>query len=601
MNWLRNLSIAKKIALSFLVLLFLVISFGTWTYRFSNSVYQDSYLILTESQPFAQLAQQMSRDVIQVQQWLTDISATRAQDGLDDGFSEAEASYKSFLKGLQQFEEMYQREGDSAGLQAVKQLRTRIEDYYNVGQTMAKAYISGGPAAGNREMANFDQAAEDLSRALVPFVDQQTGELRTALTGLQTMAEALQTGVIAICLVVALLILSVGLLLVRSIATPLKKTVEMIQALEQGNLEQRLNMTSTDEVGIMAQSMDKFADNLRDEVISAFENIAAGNFTFKATGVIRQPLAKANAALNEVMAQIQIAGEQIASGSNQISDSSQTLSQGATEQASSLEEISASLNELSSQTTTNAENATQANCLATEVQSSAQNGSHKMAEMVAAMNAINESGQNISKIIKSIDEIAFQTNLLALNAAVEAARAGQHGKGFAVVAEEVRNLAARSAKAASETADLIEASVEKTANGSVIANETATALDGVVNGIGKVTDLVAEIAAASKQQAQGVGQINHGVTQIDQVTQQNTGIAEESASAAEELTGQADQLHQMLMRFTLEQRQGTQTAITPTKQKAQANISWKQVEQEQSRSPQQKHRIELADKDFGKY
>ena len=255
--------------------------------------------------------------------------------------------------------------------------------------------------------------------------------------------------------------------------------------------------------------------------------------------------------LNDVLGQVQVAGEQIASGSGQVADSSQSLSQGATEQASSLEEISASLNQLSSQTTSNAENANQANQLSGEVQSAAQKGQTQMKSMVAAMTEINEAGQNISKIIKTIDEIAFQTNLLALNAAVEAARAGQHGKGFAVVAEEVRNLAARSAKAAEETAELIEGSVEKTENGSMIANQTATALESIVGGIGKVTDLVAEIAAASSEQAQGVAQINQGITQIDQVTQQNTASAEESAAAAEELSGQAAGMQEMLQRFKL--------------------------------------------------
>jgi len=224
-----------------------------------------------------------------------------------------------------------------------------------------------------------------------------------------------------------------------------------------------------------------------------------------------------------------------------------------------------------------------------------------MSSMSSAMEEINQSGQNISKIIKVIDEIAFQTNLLALNAAVEAARAGQHGKGFAVVAEEVRNLAARSAKAAAETAQLIEGSVEKTQNGNEIAGRTSSALEEIVEGITKVSDLVGEIAAASNEQAQGINQVNQGLGQIDTAIQQNTATAEESAAAAEEMSSQAGQLQHMLSRFKLAEGRSVQFSAqppTPLPEKTQAvsGQDWKQM-----LSQKPKATIQLDDDDFGKF
>ncbi|MBN2428413.1 MAG: Cache 3/Cache 2 fusion domain-containing protein [Deltaproteobacteria bacterium] len=377
-----------------------------------------------------------------------------------------------------------------------------------------------------------------------------------------TLAETFDTTIweiIAIAGGIILLTIPVAFLFARGISNPLEKTVDMIESLEAGRLDKRLNMERKDEIGRLATTMDAFADNLQTEILAAFDKLADGDFTFEAKGLIREPLSRANANLNKIMAQIKITSEQIASGSTQISDSSQSLSQGATEQASSLEEITSSMTEMSSQTKQNAENATQANQLSAQARDAAEKGNEQMNEMMKAMDDINESGQNISKIIKVIDEIAFQTNLLALNAAVEAARAGQHGKGFAVVAEEVRNLAARSAQAARETADLIEGSVAKAENGVDIAQDTAKALSEIVIGITKTTDLVAEIAAASNEQSQGIGQINQGLSQIETVTQQNTANAEESAAASEELAGHADRLRQMVARFRLEMADGEAT------------------------------------------
>ena len=276
--------------------------------------------------------------------------------------------------------------------------------------------------------------------------------------------------------------------------------------------------------------------------------------------VIKSSIDEAANSMNEILSRVSVAVEQVNTGSRQVSDASQSLSQTATESASSLEEIGASMHEISAQARQNAENAAQANGLASNVRSSAMEGNHKMDDMQKAMTAINESAGNVAKIIKAIDEIAFQTNLLALNAAVEAARAGKHGKGFTVVAEEVRNLAQRSAKAAKETAEMIESSIKKADAGSKIADDTARSLVEIVAGVTKVTHLIGEIAAASKEQEQGVTQVNAGIAQVDQVTQQNTATAEEAAAASEELSSQAADLKGMLGRFRLKKAPGTVNA-----------------------------------------
>jgi methyl-accepting chemotaxis protein len=238
--------------------------------------------------------------------------------------------------------------------------------------------------------------------------------------------------------------------------------------------------------------------------------------------------------------------EQVSSASDQITRASQQVAQGASQQAAGIEETSSSLEEIASMTKQNASNAREANGLMSEVGSLVDKGKGSMDRLSVAIEEIKRSSDSTSKVVKTIDEIAFQTNLLALNAAVEAARAGDAGKGFAVVAEEVRNLAQRAGEAARNTAALIEGSVKNADQGVGVASETAKALKEITSSVQKVSDLVSEIAAASKEQAQGIEQVATTVAQMNQVTQANAANAEESASASEELNAQAEQVNNMI-------------------------------------------------------
>ncbi len=378
-----------------------------------------------------------------------------------------------------------------------------------------------------------------------------SGETMKACTDLVTRGRSIQLVLVVIAFLLAAL---VGWAVTVSITRPIFAIVEFAGRLRLGDLSVRID-SGHDEIGLMSASLNSLVESLTTKADVAV-SISKGDLTQAvqvvsdkdALGLALQVMLKN---LNGIIGELSLAARQVDAGSGQVADSSQALSQGATEQASSLEEISSSLNEVGAQTHSSAENAVQANQLSTAARDAAHDGVQRMEEMMSAMGAIQTSSQEIAKIIKTIDGIAFQTNLLALNAAVEAARAGKHGKGFAVVAQEVRSLAARSAKAAQETTALIESAGRRVGEGSLIAQKTSAALGNIYDGITRVADIVGEIAAASNEQAQSITQINAGLGQIDNVTQRNTAIAEETSAAATQLTSQANYVQKVLARFRI--------------------------------------------------
>ncbi|MFH1841956.1 MAG: methyl-accepting chemotaxis protein [bacterium] len=433
-----------------------------------------------------------------------------------------------------------------------------LVDNENCGLT---AQFSAGETSGFVNVARIAhpeglQAAGEMDYSASPF------SLVAFVPENNLMAEARQLLLLNAVIAGATILLMIGTIMIVGgyIVKPIRSAVGFAQVIAQGDLSKRLHNHAKDEAGELSLALDTMADSLQAKAKLA-ESIADGNLTEEVVlasddDMLGRALQIMSEELNELLGQVNQIAVKVNRGSNQVSESSGILSEGATESAASLEEITSTMTEISAQTTTNADNASQADQLSNVANEDANKGVAQMENMVAAMAEINSSSQEIAKIIKVIDDIAFQTNLLALNAAVEAARAGRHGKGFAVVAEEVRSLAARSAKAARETSQLIDGSVKKVQNGSTIANQTAEALGGIVTGATKVSDLVSEIAAASKEQAQGISQVSQGLSQIDTVTQRNTANAEETASAAQELSHLAGSLQEILGRFKLKGQAG---------------------------------------------
>lgn len=423
----------------------------------------------------------------------------------------------------------------------------------------------------NTEESNLE-ADKVLENELLPLLQQEADELKDVTeeqhvltTERYELVQKIYSGIKIFCIVILVVSIIITVLilkgLLKAIMVPLSQLEDAAEALRQGDFSKEMTYNSKDEFGITCLHMQESFDELRriiKVVDEEVEKLANGDFAFNIsesfpgeTQAIQDSINKLLYRMNEAFGNILAYASQIDQGSNQVSDGAQALAQGATEQASTVEELSGRLDNVSKKVSENAENARNASELSNQSGELAQKTLDDMKEMELAMQEISTKSEDIGKVIKVIEDIAFQTNILALNAAVEAARAGSAGKGFAVVADEVRNLAAKSAEAAKNTTVLIESSLSTVQQGVEVAGATNESFKILAEKVRDTVEIINSISAASAEQATDIQQISLAVEQISAVVQTNSATGEESAAASEELSSQAALMNQLVSGFRL--------------------------------------------------
>lgn len=360
---------------------------------------------------------------------------------------------------------------------------------------------------------------------------------------------------IAAFIVATIIMGYISINLTRTIRTSLTKLSEAANQIAMGKVDVNLEKNANDEFGKLVDDYQVVVDNVRYQAQVAGE-VANGNLLVDVVprseeDVLGNSLKQLVNRNLHALTNISDAAFQVSTSSSEVAGASEALAQGSTEQASAIEQITASIVDIAEKTKQNAGEAKDAARLVEQAIQDVKTGNQQMQDMMTAMEKINESSENISKVIKVIDDIAFQTNILALNAAVEAARAGEAGKGFAVVAEEVRELAAKSASAASETAEMIEDSIGKAKDGASIADATSKALEAITGAVRQSENLITNISESSDYQATAIEQIEQAVEQVSQVVQSNSATSEECAAASVELSNQAKRMQELLSVYKL--------------------------------------------------
>ncbi len=599
-----RLRIRTKILLLAAVPAAILAATGACTYLAAHEVFDSVRGIRDEALVLSEAAHQLQVDVIQIQQWLTDVSATRGRDGLDDGLEEAEARYRSARQGLDRFEDWFQEAGDAKGVETVVGLRERLAVYHDLGLKMAQAYVRGGPAEGNPMMGAFDEAAKALYADLTPFLEAQIGAAREGAERVAGLVGRLRAGVGAAAAAGVILVLALGTWIAADILRRLNRTTSTLRKMASGHTDltlrlplQYLNCSDLKKcghsecasygkkeacwshVGSMQLLKDKvqcpgvLSGKIKDcSECLAFKAVELDEFDTMANwfNVFVEKIRYLVLRASESSADLAAAAEELSAATNQIAAGNEEISAQANQVAAASGEISTTVGQVARSIESVREASGEASRVAAEgvpVINEAVGSLREIATVVEeaaeTVGSLGERSDKIGMVIEVIEDIADQTNLLALNAAIEAARAGEHGRGFAVVADEVRKLAEKTVKATREIAETITAiqtesekavvamaqGRETVQSGVDLGEKGARAVRRMEQSVSEAAAQNQQIAAATEQMTGSVRLLRDGTEQIAQGIRMSAEAAAELAATSDTVAKRAEELREITASF----------------------------------------------------